>query len=544
MPGRVSTAKTNAERLKELRWVPLVLHGVRKNTLPGIATRLPRPMFAVLLHVLTGTTKRSQTALGLPLGLQPLSKILPEPAMTSVNTAMPGSFILDTTLPPKLDINVGAKSHFFQPPKTPSASSSLYKSTTSLSNYDGSGTPRRKRPRHDSHTSDQATPFWGQSHVWSTLAAETTFLETPGATSPISFVNDKYVLAGGLDTPTAARSSAMDEAGDDRMTPDMHLRVGRGFIGFDLPSETYFRYSPTYSPPSLAREENGRARLQPSASPRIRDGLGRAVYSFVGVAGKVLEFCKTTAFRGFYAGGGQGYEIKPAIQPAESDQSIWLDTDDNNNNSDFSREKSAIPGRFPEEDFIPDYMSQDHATPPRASKRIQREKGTPGEISASWVMVSSNPPSRSPSPSRLSHRKVPSSTTTTSSSSSRRPVPKLGRRPILPASRPSLTSYAGSPALRSDRPASFASPRSPGPVNSPKRESPVSVEVQRHAARMRKRELEEDANLKRFNLQLKAMIKEGKEALGTKFEVEDDDDDEPMDEGYAEGEHFDERWKG
>ena len=77
-----------------------------------------------------------------------------------------------------------------------------------------------------------------------------------------------------------------------------------------------------------------------------------------------------------------------------------------------------------------------------------------------------------------------------------------------------------------------------------KRDSPVSVEVQRHAARMRKRELQEDANLKRFNQQLKAMIKEGKEALGTKFEVEDEGDDEPMDEGYAEGGYFDEKWKG
>jgi len=57
---------------------------------------------------------------------------------------------------------------------------------------------------------------------------------------------------------------------------------------------------------------------------------------------------------------------------------------------------------------------------------------------------------------------------------------------------------------------------------------------------MRKRELEEDANLKRLNQQLKAMIKEGKEALGTKFEVQD----EPIDEGYAEGAYYDDMEKG
>lgn len=51
---------------------------------------------------------------------------------------------------------------------------------------------------------------------------------------------------------------------------------------------------------------------------------------------------------------------------------------------------------------------------------------------------------------------------------------------------------------------------------------------------MRKRELEEDAHLKLINQQLKAMIKEGKEALGTTFEIEDEVDC-MIDEGYAEG---------
>ena len=49
---------------------------------------------------------------------------------------------------------------------------------------------------------------------------------------------------------------------------------------------------------------------------------------------------------------------------------------------------------------------------------------------------------------------------------------------------------------------------------------------------MRKRDQEEEANLKRLNQQLKALIKEGKEALGTKFEVL-----EPVDEGCVGGEY-------
>ena len=449
--------------------------------------------------------------------------------MTSVHTVMPDSFTFDTTLPPKLDINVGATSHFFLPPKTPSASTSLHKSTNSLSTQDVGPYPSRKRSRYDSYISDQATPFSAQSHAWSSISPTTPSSETPEAMSPVPFVSTKYELAGGLDTPAAARSSAMDR-GDDPEA-DLHLRGGRGFRGYDSAGESYF----PCSAPALARESNGRPRTQ--NPPRLRDGLGKAVYSFVGVAGKVLEFCKATAFRGFYAGGGQGYEIRPPTQSAEGSQSIWLDQENDNELRTIERETSAVPGGFPEEDFIPEYMSQDHSTPPRAAKKVRRENGT-AEVGAGWVLVGSNPTSREASPSRLSHRKVPSAYTP----SSLQPRPKLARRPILPASRPSQTSFAGSPAMRLDRPASYASPRSE--MTSPtKRDSPVSVEVQRHAARMRKRELQEDANLKRFNQQLKAMIKEGKEALGTKFEVEDEDD-EPMDEGYAEGGYFDEKWKG
>ena len=166
--------------------------------------------------------------------------------------------------------------------------------------------------------------------------------------------------------------------------------------------------------------------------------------------------------------------MKPALEDKNCGQSMWQDDDDLQSNLG---EKSAVLGCFPEQDFIAEYMSGNHTTPPRAAKRIQREKGTTGDFSASWVLVS-----RETSPSRLSSRKVPPSNT-----SARRPIPKLGRRPVLPASRPSLTSFAGSPGLCCDRPASFASPRSPN--MSSKHESPLSVDVQRQAARMRRREL-------------------------------------------------------
>jgi hypothetical protein len=45
--------------------------------------------------------------------------------------------------------------------------------------------------------------------------------------------------------------------------------------------------------------------------------------------------------------------------------------------------------------------------------------------------------------------------------------------------------------------------------------------VQRQAARLRRREREEDASIQRLNKQLQAMIREGREALGTTVEVDD-----------------------
>lgn len=333
--------------------------------------------------------------------------------------------------------------------------------------------------------------------------------------SPAPFVSTQYRLAGGVETPTAGYASVVDSF----ISPDMTLRGGRGWQpGGGSGPESYF--------PQLAREGNGRSRRRATSH---RDGWGKTIYSVIGVAGKIWEFCRTNAFRGFYAGGGRGYQMCSPGHIREGDRDMWESYDEKNNVRSIEDLRGLVPGGFPEEDFIPDYMSHDHTTPSRPAKRIQREKGN-ADLAASWVMIGKNGAvaSRESSPSRISARKVP-----IKSSPGRRPASKSGQRPILPASRPSLSSFTGSPALCHGRAASFANPRSP--VSSPKHESPVNADVQRHMARMRKRELEEDANLKRLNQQLKAMIKEGKEALGTKFEVEEVSD-EAVDEGYVEGE--------
>ncbi|KAI9751037.1 MAG: hypothetical protein M1835_001279 [Candelina submexicana] len=356
-----------------------------------------------------------------------------------------------------------------------------------------------------------------------------------GAMSPASFVNTRYLLAGGLDTPTIA-ASAEYEKEDSRLTP-----LGAGYRrqwsgsgskhAHELQGDSYF---PT-TPSALAQERNGRSR--PRVSPnRSREGWGRVVYSVVGgVAGKVWEFCRAGAFRGFHAGGGTRYLMRSPCQYQQDVGSSWQIVEEKRPLSwPVTRSPTPVPGQFPIEDYIPDYMSQDH-TPPRAAKRIQREKGT-GELRHSWVMVppSDRPDSREISPSRKSARKVP-----VASSAGRKAAVGLkhGKRPVLPASRPSMGSHAGSPAMLSTRPASYASPRSP--TSAYKKASPVSIEAQRYAAKLRRGEKETDASMRKLNQQLKLMIREGKEALGSKVEVGElqMDLDGLDDEGFDESLH-------
>lgn len=65
--------------------------------------------------------------------------------------------------------------------------------------------------------------------------------------------------------------------------------------------------------------------------------------------------------------------------------------------------------------------------------------------------------------------------------------------------------------------------------------SPVSVDAQRYVDRIRREEKKTDASIRRLNDQLKAMIKEGKEALASNVEVVEDEDREMEDEGFGEG---------
>jgi multidrug efflux pump subunit AcrB len=55
--------------------------------------------------------------------------------------------------------------------------------------------------------------------------------------------------------------------------------------------------------------------------------------------------------------------------------------------------------------------------------------------------------------------------------------------------------------------------------------SPAAIEAQRWAARKKKEDKEADESIRRFNARLKALIREGKEALGTTVSVHDENED-------------------
>ena len=60
----------------------------------------------------------------------------------------------------------------------------------------------------------------------------------------------------------------------------------------------------------------------------------------------------------------------------------------------------------------------------------------------------------------------------------------------------------------------------------------MRAEAQRYAAQVRREKRDEERALQGFNERLKAMIREGKEALGTRVEVEMEETDGELDESW------------
>lgn len=392
--------------------------------------------------------------------------------------------VLDTTPAPPF----GA--HIYQPPSQPSAAAAASSRKRSRP-----GPAANKEPRH--------TPT---ANGWSNISKAEALLRSEAA-SPVPFVTTRYRLAGGLDTPGLA-AAASD-------------------VDFDLRTEPYANFRRTWTV-----DEGEDAPLRPTIAttgckrkspPNMKPPAQwpQCVWSFVGdVAGKVWEFARSNAFKGFYAGGGKGYEI-PAAGPqahAGVDEQTRGYTTGFSPYESFDYNATPIPGQFPVDDM---WGSVVESPSERPVKRQHVESGS------GWVLVERRPQGQSPSP-RIATRRLPAGTTAPRVTTAR------------PAYRRSVQG-PGSSSLRS--PTSLSLPRSPmhtrhdSATSSSPRRSPafMPAEVQEYETRRRKEERQADASIRKINAQLKAMIREGREALGSKVEIVDDADTQMVDEGYSEG---------
>ncbi|KAI0996635.1 hypothetical protein K3495_g11546 [Podosphaera aphanis] len=274
-----------------------------------------------------------------------------------------------------------------------------------------------------------------------------------------------------------------------------------------------------------------------------------AIQAVNAVAEKAWEFCKSSAaiFRGFHAGGGTKYNIS---NPGESKFNFEpIERQDPCNKLDPIDQKSG--------NWNLNYDTTDEQTASRPTKRRQLYANNSESLDKNWVVVSPTPatpilatpiktqraPARCGIPVLSSARRLPTySNTSIYSASQAGSVLSTPRKSALPSPKPRL-SHAGSPTLSPCQRASFASPRSsacylPSPATSrisppQKRKSdqfldtPVAVEAkleaQRWAASLKKEERKQDESIQRLDSRLKAMIREGKEALGTQIGVNNQD---------------------
>ncbi|RKF79215.1 hypothetical protein GcM1_204033 [Golovinomyces cichoracearum] len=278
------------------------------------------------------------------------------------------------------------------------------------------------------------------------------------------------------------------------------------------------------------------------------------------VAGKAWEFCKNSAaiFKGFQAGGGTAYKFQYS-----EDSELYFEPIAQSNLD--KKEKLAHAEQTPvSEQCSRNYHNYSSKTSeyspsgqvsPRPSKRFQISSNKNNSLERNWVVVpttASTPtrprqgPGKSSLPTRsvqkCSHaqtRSIQKPTVSRSIFAPSTPIKDHGSRALR-----SPTSHAGSPTLSCTHRASFASPRSPRSY------IPLSITSRCSSARERRSEFKcedllssgsknhaqslamllkngekkQDESLKRLDLRMKEMIREGKKALNSKIEFCMDND--------------------
>lgn len=340
--------------------------------------------------------------------------------------------------------------------------------------------------------------------------------------SPPPLANDRYALAGGMDTTDKLAGQTGDF--DDYF----HLEKQReAWSTPTSPHDENFVQSPVVERHST-----------PGAS---KPWMINQLMSIVGgVAGKLYHFC-SVPFRGFQAGGGQAYSFDN--QEVATKLGLHEDVEQEETKN---LERKSLASLYADENYgVLSVESLDHARPGAKRQRT-------GD---SWVVVQNDGDMISrPSTPRVALRRVPMlgssspSQPPQSASSASMTTPAYKRPSLIPVSRRSHSTIdtrsfhssftpESTPQSRHGRSyshQSYASPVVFSDRGAKKKHSPLPPESQRLIDRMRREETEDEARMRRMSSQMTAMLREARAALGSTFEIEDEylDEDGSDDASY------------
>lgn len=346
----------------------------------------------------------------------------------------------------------------FRPPMSPSSSSSYgYAAPRTTTPLDASVHAKRKR-----NDMSRSQDVWPDDDL-----DRSSYFGTP--VQQARHHDRRYQLAGQLDTPSGGAADS-------------------GILGESMYSDSDYRRA---LGSKRSYQEDERSAIGPTPlfnlppQPAPSQGWGSFAFSTIGgMVGRVLEFCKIGAFRGFQAGGGTGFKMTSVgIEeiPSSMDE---RPVDCHHVPGRFPSQTSGYFGEHPEQSGGTFNSGASTPTKPAAKRRQTDERD---ELGRNWVVVSDSDPagSRAPTPQssrRSSYRPTPRSRNQGPSMATRRrissPALRLASTPASghhrQASRPSSRlSHAPSPPLPSPRLAStasfapLASPRSPSPSKIP-----------------------------------------------------------------------------
>lgn len=418
-----------------------------------------------------------------------------------------------SSLPRRTQPRPRITSDVFRPPDTPQSASISY-----LSQSNGIDTPpvSRKRPRADGPDANFETPYAASEFSPWANSREPRSTQSSSCLDPPPLANERYRLAGGLDTPAKTTLRLEDDLGRES-NHDYRSRWQNGVFN-DKPTGIH----------AFAGERDGPGQIREMAEDE-QPTWSRFVLEVVGnVAGKVWEFCRTSAFGGFTAGGG---DVFPFSNDTETRNEMAGSRHDQDESPAHLYDGPQSRSQSRQEQFH-DCISPEN-TDIRPAKRLQTSQGN------GWVMINHNnnqapsshqaAPSTSPlrQPQSPSHRSLLPRPATSKANTTRAPRHSTSHYS-------SATYHAGSPTKRT---ASFAQPRSPVSMSPSAHRTPASAERRRIPVRREQEDWEGDEDMKKLNQQLKAMIREGKAALATRVEVGGGEVGarDLEDEGYAEG---------